>query len=317
MQIGTKYFFLRAARLIPAAMLVLAFFGCRTTKFNAEGGLNPSANAEPTQSPWPTPDPTSSPVPTTSPVPTSGPVPTPNNCVPSLPPVHVVMVIDKSGSMSNELKGVREGLAHFTSQLQNKIVTGYGKPITDLRYSLIGYEDVINNIGGPWAANNPVVQQNLNAWFARVNSGGTDTPEGGIMAIREAFKLLATQAQPFVPVIIFITDALSHDGGGKQDRRFGSFDSLNPYLQSAPFKKLLLFSAPSKGSNGSGDFSDNTDKTYRSGWAQMDGLRAHIRAVGGVSGYVGENFVEVRNFKSSTLGDIVATRIADNLVRCP
>ena len=304
-----------------SVVAVIVLSGCRTAKFSTDSGINRGANVVPTQAPWqpeePFASPLASPVPGVSPPSPSTPVPTPNNCVPNLPPVHVVIVIDKSGSMSNELKGVREGLGYFTTQLQNKIVPGFGKPIPDLRYSLVGYEDVINVMGGPWAANNPIVQQNLNSWFAKVNSGASDTPEGGIMAIREAFKLLSTQPQPFVPVVVLITDSLSHDGSGKQDQRYGSFDSLNPYLQTGPFKKLMLFSAPNKGSNGSGDFSDQTDRTYRSGWAQMDGLRNHIRAVSGATGYVGENFIEVRNFKSSTLGDVVAARIAENLVRCP
>lgn len=316
----------RATFFVVAVILGAVASSCRTTKFSAEGSYRPAADAVPTQTPWPTqeplPSPTNSPlpVPTGAPQPTvAPPVPTPRACVPSLPPVNIVIAVDKSSSMSNELRGVREGLSYFTSQLQTKIVPGFGRPITTLRYFLIGYEDVINNLGGPWAANNPAVQTTVNSWFARVNSGGSDTPEGGIMAIREAFKILAAQPQPYVPVVVLITDALSHDGGGRQDHRTGRFDSLDPYLRLAPFKSVMLFSAPAKDRNGSGDFDDNTDRRYRSGWDQMDGLRAHIRAVAGLPGnaYVGENFVEVRNFRSQTLGDIVASRIASNLVRCP
>jgi hypothetical protein len=221
--------------------------------------------------------------------------------------------------MSNELRGVREGLSYFTQQLQSKIVPGFGRPITSLNYFIIGYEDVINNSGGPWASNNPALQQTVNSWFAKVNSGGSDTPEGGIMAVREAFRILATQPQPYIPIVVLITDSLSHDGSGRQDHRSGSFASLDPYLRMAPFKKLLFFSAPAKDRNGAGDFDDDTDRRFRSGWDQMEGLRAHIRTVAGLPGnaYVGENFVEVRNFRSQTLGDIVASRIAANIVRCP
>lgn len=298
---------------------------CRTTTFTASGSFRPAADAVPTQSPWPSQEPW--PTPSTNPQPTATPVvsvtptpaPTPNNCTPSLPPVNIVIAVDKSGSMSNELRGVREGLGYFTSQLQSKVVPGFGRPITSLKYFLIGYEDVINNSGGPWAGNDPAVQATVNQWFARVNSGGTDTPEGGIMAVREAFRLLAAQPQPYIPVVVLITDALSHDGGGRNDHRTGRFDSLNPYLQLAPFKQVMFFSAPAKTRNGSGDFDDDTDRRFRTGWDQMDGLRAHIRAAAGIPGnvYVGENFVEVRDFKSQTLGDIVAARIAANIVRCP
>ena len=314
---------LSATTFLASLGVATIISSCRTTKFSAEGSYRPAADALPTPSPWPTEDPTISPtpVPTGSPQPTfmPTPAPTPRTCVPNLPPVHIVIAVDKSGSMSNELRGVREGLSYFTQQLQSKIVPGFGRPITSLNYFIIGYEDVINNSGGPWASNNPALQQTVNSWFAKVNSGGSDTPEGGIMAVREAFRILATQPQPFIPIVVLITDSLSHDGSGRQDHRSGSFASLDPYLRMAPFKKLLFFSAPAKDRNGAGDFDDDTDRRFRSGWDQMEGLRAHIRTVAGLPGnaYVGENFVEVRNFRSQTLGDIVASRIAANIVRCP
>jgi len=241
-----------------------------------------------------------------------------DTCVDKIPAVHVVIAVDKSGSMSSELKGVREGLHYFTQKLRTKELQGFGKPIIDLKFSLIGYEDEINNSGGPWNADDPNLQKTLDSWFAKVNSLGSDAPEGGIMAVREALKKISAQSVGSVNVVVLITDAFSHDGGGRSGHRLGGFSSLDSYFMRSDIRPLMIFSSTSGSRNGSGNFDDDTDKNFKSGKEQIEGLRQHYRAVANIpAAFVGQEFIDVRSFSNNTLGDLVADMVGKNITKCP
>lgn len=240
-------------------------------------------------------------------------------CVNEIPTVDVAMVIDRSGTMGGQIRAVRDGLVNFTNALRTQRIPGFNQPIKNLRYTLVAFEDEINFTGGPYAASDPSLASALQSEFSRTNSGGSDIPEGGIMAIRETLQRL--EAEDSVKVIVLVTDTYMHDGSGSQDHRFGTFSTLDGIFASPTMKNFMLFSSSSTSNNGGGDFDDGTEGTYGNsgkGTAQIAALRNYYKQVAGLpNAYAGEEFTPVNNFNSGSLSSLVAAKIAANIKRCP
>ena len=247
-------------------------------------------------------------------------------CVNDIPTVDIALVVDRSGTMSGQIRAVRDGLANFTSAIQRTNLPGFNKPISKLRFTLIAYEDVTyDNVtwfnGGPWAAGDPQIQTALETQFSKVNSRATDMPEGGIMAVREALQIFNAQQEESVKVVVLVTDAYMHDGTGSQDQRYGGFSTLDSVFASPKMKPFMLFSSSSNSNDGGGDFVDGTEKTYENighGTAQIQAMRQHYKKIANVpDAYVGEEFVPVNNFNSDSLSGLVAGKIAAGIKKCP
>ena len=248
-------------------------------------------------------------------------------CVNEIPAVDIALVIDRSSTMSNNVRAVRDGISAFSSAMQSKILPGFNKPISKLRFTLIAYEDEKDRngcpwfVGGPWAAGDPQLSSALRSEFDNANSGGSDIPEGGIMAVREAMQIFEAQPEESVKVIVLVTDTYMHDGTGSQDRRNGGFSTLDSYFASPKMKPFMLFSSSSTSNNGGGDFVDGTEDTYRNrgkGTAQIQAMRNYYKQIANVpNAYVGEEFVSVDRFKSDSLSNLVAEKIAAGIKKCP
>lgn len=265
---------------------------------------------------------------------TSGPAPERNTsiingqaCVNEIPTVDVAMVIDRSSSMGGQIRAVRDGLSSFATTLRAQNLPGFNRPISNLRFTLVAYEDEQDRnrcpwfIGGPYPAGDPSLASALASEFNRANPGGSDIPEGGIMAIRETLQRLEAQPEDSVKIIVLVTDTYMHDGTGSQDSRYGGFATLDGLFASARMKNFMLFSSSSTSGDGGGDFEDGTEDTYGNsgrGTAQIAALRNHYKQVAGLpNAYVGEEFTPVDRFNSSSLSNLVAAKIAANIKRCP
>jgi hypothetical protein len=256
-------------------------------------------------------------------------------CVNEIPAVDIAMVIDRSSTMKDEVQAVHDGISAFSIAMQSKILPGFNKPISKLRFTLIAYEDEKDRrgcpwfVGGPWAAGDPQLRIAIDREFARENSGGSDIPEGGIMAVREAMQIFEAQPEDSVKVIVLVTDTYMHDGTGSQDSRYGGFSTLDSLFASPKMKPFMLFSSSSTSNNGGGDFVKDRqnpptgpETTYGGnkgkGTAQIQALRDYYKAKANVpNAYVGEEFVSVNNFSKDSLSDLVAQKIADGIKKCP
>lgn len=248
-------------------------------------------------------------------------------CVQQIPAVDIALVIDRSGSMGGQVRAIRDGVSAFSSAMQSKILPGFNQPISKLRFTLIAYEDEKDRsgcpwfVGGPWAAGDGQLSSALGSEFNNANSGGSDIPEGGIMAVREAMQIFEAQPEDSVKVVVLVTDTYMHDGTGSQDHRNGGFSTLDSYFASPKMKPFMLFSSSSTSNNGGGDFVDGTESTYGNrgkGTAQIQAMREHYKQIANVpAAYVGEEFVSVNNFNSSSLSDLVAAKIAAGIKKCP
>lgn len=247
-------------------------------------------------------------------------------CVNEIPAVDIALVIDRSSTMSNNVRAVRDGISAFSSAMQSKILPGFNKPISKLRFTLIAYEDEKDRsdcpwfVGGPWAAGDGQLSSALAREFNNANSGGSDIPEGGIMAVREAMQIFEAQPEDSVKVVVLVTDTYMHDGTGSQDNRNGGFSTLDSMFASPKMKPFMLFSSSSTSNNGGGDFVDGTENTYRKGkgTAQIQAMRDYYKQIANVpNAYVGEEFVSVNNFRKDSLSGLVAQKIADGIKKCP
>ena len=255
-------------------------------------------------------------------------------CVNEIPAVDIAMVIDRSSTMSNNVRAVRDGISAFSSAMQSKILPGFNKPISKLRFTLIAYEDEKDRsgcpwfVGGPWAAGDGQLSSALGREFNNANSGGSDIPEGGIMAVREAMQIFEAQPEDSVKVIVLVTDTYMHDGTGSQDSRYGEFDTLDSLFASPKMKPFMLFSSSSTSEGGGGDFVEDREHpphgpetTYGNrgkGTAQIQAMRDYYKQIANVpNAYVGEEFVSVNNFRKDSLSDLVAQKIADGIKKCP
>ena len=248
-------------------------------------------------------------------------------CVNEIPAVDIAMVIDRSSTMSNNVRAVRDGISAFSNAMQSKILPGFNKPISKLRFTLIAFEDEKDHpgcpwfVGGPWAAGDGQLSSALAREFARENSGGSDIPEGGIMAVREAMQIFEAQPEDSVKVIVLVTDTYMHDGTGSQDNRNGGFSTLDSLFASPKMKPFMLFSSSSTSNNGGDDFVDGTENTYRNrgkGTAQIQAMRDYYKSKANVpNAYVGQEFVSVDDFNKDSLSGLVVQKIADGIKKCP
>ena len=248
-------------------------------------------------------------------------------CVNEIPTVDIAMVIDRSGSMGSQIRAVRDGLGSFVNTLRSQTLPGFNQPIKNLRFTLVAYEDEQSHpncpwfIGGPYAATDPTLASDLAREFNNANSGGSDIPEGGIAAVKEALERMVAQPEESVKVVILVTDTYMHDNTGSQDHRYGGFSILDGLLSQPKLKPFMLFSSSSTSNNGGGDFVDGTENTYGNigrGTAQIQALRDYYKQVAGVpNAYVGEEFTPVSRFNSSSLSSLVAAKIAAGIKKCP
>jgi hypothetical protein len=245
-------------------------------------------------------------------------------CVNEIPAVDIAMVIDRSSTMGGKVRAVRDGLSAFSSAMQSKILPGFNKPISKLRFTLIAFEDEKDHpgcpwfVGGPWAAGDGQLSSALRSEFNNANSGGSDMPEGGIMAVREAMQIFEAQPEDSVKVVVLVTDNYMHDGTGSQDERNGGFSTLDSLFASPKMKPFMLFSSSSTSHNDGGDFEDGTENRYGNGTAQIQAMRDYYKQIANVpNAYVGQEFVSVNNFSKDSLSGLVAQKIADGIKKCP
>lgn len=108
----------------------------------------------------------------------------------------VVFVLDTTGSMNEEINGVKEGIIRFSEimQLRNR----------DVRYALITYGDTIRETH-PFTKNVYTFQE----WVSqKIADGGNDEPENSLEAIASGLKSnFNEEAQR---IVVLITDASSH-----------------------------------------------------------------------------------------------------------
>ena len=254
------------------------------------------------------------------------------DCTVSTPVVDVAFVVDRSGSMGQQITAVRDGVIPLLQRLATLTGPGFNVPFRNVRISLTAFEDEIDRptnpwfIGGPYTGGGEALNDVLKSQFSIANSGRSDIPEGGIHAIRETLQRLQNLPGNSVKVIVLVTDTYMHDGTGSQDHRYGGFSTLGSLFASPKMKPFMLFSSSSDRNNGGGDFVEDSkdpphgpETTYRNigkGTAQIQALRDYYKQVAGLpSAYVGEEFTSVYNFNAKSLTGL-ADKISQN-IRCP
>ncbi|MBL8692501.1 MAG: hypothetical protein JNJ88_00230 [Planctomycetes bacterium] len=115
-----------------------------------------------------------------------------------LPPT-IALVVDDTGSMGEEIAGVKAALQQMISEVNAAVSSGEPAPTM----ALITFKDSVTT---------RIVSNDLNAVAAQVGalyaSGGGDCPEFGASALAAAGELLGPGG-----VIVFATDAASHPSG--------------------------------------------------------------------------------------------------------
>lgn len=256
---------------------------------------------------------------------TAGTVGAKGDCTVSTPVVDVAFVVDRSGSMGQQITAVRDGVIPLLQRLTTLTGPGFNVPFRNVRISLTAFEDEMDRPGNPWFIGGPytgggeALNDVLKSQFSIANSGHSDIPEGGIHAIRETLQRLQNLPGNSVKVIVLVTDTYMHDGTGSQDRRHGGFSTLESLFASPKMKPFMLFSSSSTNNNGGGDFVDGTEMTYGNigkGTAQIQALRDYYKQVAGLpSAYAGEEFTSVYNLNAKSLTGL-ADKISQN-IRCP
>ncbi|MGB8645468.1 MAG: VWA domain-containing protein [Anaerolineae bacterium] len=124
--------------------------------------------------------------------------------------VDVVFAFDTTGSMTNEIEGVKQTAIAFAQKLKDKK--------RDYRLGLVTFGDEIRGVYNKDGSLTDNAQE-FQSWIASLSAnGGGDDPELSLGAVKQATKMTyRPQAQK---VIILITDAPAHhtgDGGGPGD----------------------------------------------------------------------------------------------------
>lgn len=177
------------------------------------------------------------------------------------PALDVTFVLDVTSSMGKQLDASKKGFKAFLDQLK---ADGF-----DARFSLFTFEDTVN------------LQSSLTDFdsfqtkLSKVSLGtGQDVAEASLLALQNALGDGATNKRmDAVPVIILVTDAVGHNGGGSTFSRDCSLDKSimsfgSDYGKAAKF----FYSVPSTRSIGSGScYSDATNVMYDSLFTSISG----------------------------------------------
>jgi Ca-activated chloride channel family protein len=131
----------------------------------------------------------------------------PSSPTPAQPRVDVVFVLDVTGSMEQEINGVRTGIQNFANSFSQRSL--------DIRYGVVAYRDNLNNEAAQVLRFSSGVLTDDPADFSRqvaalIADGGGDDPESAFDALALAadqplrsdatrILLLITDAQPHIP----------------------------------------------------------------------------------------------------------------------
>jgi len=122
-------------------------------------------------------------------------------------PVDVVFVFDTTGSMREEIKGVKNTCIAFAEELESK-----GR---DYRLGLVAFDDAVEGVYGTGGRLTDDARE-FKRWIGGLKAdGGDDDPENDFGALKEASQMdFRDEAQR---VFILITDAPPHHYGDRPD----------------------------------------------------------------------------------------------------
>ncbi len=166
-------------------------------------------------------------------------------CLDKLMPLHIMIALDVTGSMDDNIDAVRTNILAFAQTVKTIVPEGAKGPIPDVKIGAITYVDD--------AGDQQQIALTDPASFASQMSGvGTrgfihDHCEGGINAARRAMEVLAAAqaAEPggAIPMILVISDNYSHDSMNGEGSRTFDMSSVMAAAQAPQFKNMLFFDA--------------------------------------------------------------------------
>jgi hypothetical protein len=237
--------------LALGALLCIQLVACAEGNFTGNSASGDKKGTGPANPKTPGPiDPTTPPLP-----PPEGPLGWDDgkNCFTTQPKFNFMFIIDKTGSMDPSITTVIRKVGSFAEKIGGITLPGATTPIKDSQFGAVTYIDLESeNMYVDFTKDPADFSAKLNVHHTTPRGNGGDGPEGGLMAAKVGLQRLGasiSSVQSIVPVMIVVTDNLSHNGSAAI-AGIRNFDesAVVDAAKAAVFKPLLIIdSSPTTG----------------------------------------------------------------------
>lgn len=216
------------------------------------------------------------------------------------PLLDVTLVLDITSSMGVQLEAARKGFRKFQDSVKAE---GF-----DARYSLLTFEDLASSATSFTDVNS------FQTRLAKVDLGdGDDIAEGSLLALQNALKEGATKSMEAVPVILLVTDAVGHNGGGTRESRDCTLEKTleafaSPYGKAAKF----FYAVPDFKAKGSGDcYAESTNAQYNKLFAKVSEQTPNVYRGHALAWPFQESTL------STELPKLIVEQVTEKAISCP
>lgn len=187
-------------------------------------------------------------------------------CMERILPVRVVFALDVTTSMVSDLDTVVQNVAGFARRMEDlKFRGATGK--VPVQIGLIEFTDRLFR---------QVDLSDAQSFVSKISGlevqddGNQDNPEAGLLAVEAAAKMLEqahSNEGEGLPIIVVVTDALAHDGGGGSHTRNCDITTLEPIAVRKTLKRLAVYDSSPEETLGGADDANGSRMPLPPEWA--------------------------------------------------